>query len=280
MKQALHLALAGIVVALAASPAHAIGVPPSRDVSKLPAGVGVVEKLGDHVPLDLVFRDETGKQVKLGDYLADGKPVLLTLVYYKCTMLCSLTLNGMVGALRQQSWKLGKEFRVITLSFDPSEQTSVALEKQRGYLNALGLMPEEHGRDWPFLTGDKQNIAALADAVGFQFRWDDVNKTWDHVAALIALSPDGKVTRYLYGVQYPPRDVQLALFESANGKVGTTLDRALLRCYSYDGSTKSYRLFAVRFVRAGSLLVLGLLVTFLTMMWRRDLRRSRAGAHR
>ncbi len=280
MKHARHIALAALFVAtVGGSPAHAIGTPRTRAVEKLPEGVDVVEKLGEYVPRDLVFRDETGRKVKLGDFLGDGKPVLLTLVYYKCAMLCSLTLNGMVGALRQQSWKVGQEFRVVTLSFDPAEQPALAAEKQRGYLGALGLTPEEHGRDWPFLTGDKANVDALADAVGFRFRWDDVNKTWDHTAVLIALAPDGKITRYLYGVQYPPRDVRLALFESANGKVGTTLDRALLRCYAYDSSTKSYRLFAVRFVRAGSLLVLGLLVTFLTILWRRDLRRNRAGAH-
>ena len=252
--------------------------PSARALEKLPPGVDVVEKLGERVPTGLAFTDETGKRVTLGDYLGDGKPILLTLVYYKCAMLCSLTLNGMVGALRQQSWKLGQEFRVLTVSFDPEEKPALAAGKQHGYLGALGLNAEEHGHSWPFLTGDQSNIAALADAVGFRFRRDEVNRTWDHTAALIALSPDGKVTRYLYGVQYPPHDVRLALFEAADGKVGTTLDRALLRCYSYDTSTKSYRLFAVRFVRAGSLLVLGLLVTLLTILWRRDLRRTRAEA--
>jgi protein SCO1 len=251
-------------------PARAVALEP------LPEGVGVVEKLGDRVPKDLTFTDENGERVKLGDYLRDGKPVLLTLVYYKCQMLCSLTLNGLVSSLRQQSWKVGKEFRVVTVSFDPVEKPELAIAKQRGYLGALGL-GEDRRPDWPFLTGDKKSIAALADAVGFNYRWDAVNKTWDHTAALVALAPDGKITRYLYGVQYPPRDVKLALFEAADGKVGTTLDRALLRCYSYDANTKSYRLFAVRFVRAGSLLVLGLLVTFLTIMWRRDMRRGRAG---
>jgi protein SCO1/2 len=263
--------LAGLLVTAAA--------PSARALEKLPPGVDVVEKLGERVPRDLVFRDETGKRVTLRDYLHDGKPIILTLVYYKCQMLCSLTLNGLVGALRQQSWKVGQEFHVLTVSFDPAEKPELAAAKQHGYLGSLGLNPEDDGHAWPFLTGDKQNIDALADAVGFRFRWDDVNKTWDHTAALIALSPDGKITRYLYGVQYPPRDVRLALFESANGKVGTTLDRALLRCYAYDNSTKSYRLFAVRFMRAGSLLVLGLLVTFLTILWRRDLRRNRAEAH-
>lgn len=255
----------------------ALAAPPARALEKLPPGVNVVENLGERVPRDLTFTDENGRAVTIGDYLADGKPVLLTLVYYKCAMLCSLTLNGVVGALRQQSWQVGKEFRVVTLSFDPAEKPELARQKQSGYLGALGLSDDKRAA-WPFLTGDKKSIGALADAVGFHFRWDDVNKTWDHTAVLIALSPDGKITRYLYGVQYPPRDVKLALFEAADGRVGTTLERALLRCYAYDNSTKSYRLFAVRVVRAGSLLVLGLLVTFLTILWRRDLRRGRTGA--
>ncbi len=253
----------------------AAAAPSARALEKLPDSVGVVEKLGERVPRDLVFTDQNGKRVTLGDYLADGKPVLIAPVYYKCAMLCSLTLNGIVGALRQQTWKLGHEYRVITFSIDPAEKTSIAAEKQRGYLALLGLTPEEHGRDWPFLTGDKQNIDALAGALGFKFRWDDVNKAWDHTAAIMALSPDGKITRYLYGVQYPPNDVRLSLFEAAGGKVGTTFERALLRCYAYDTSTKSYRVFAVTFVRIGALSVLGMLVILLTLLWRRDLRRTR-----
>jgi protein SCO1/2 len=252
---------------------------PARALEKLPDNVGVVEKLGERVPLDLQFTDENGKAVRLGDYLKDGKPVLIAEVYYECPMLCSLTLNGIVGALRQQTWKLGQEYRVITVSFDPAEKPALAAKKQRGYLAALGLMPEEHGRDWPFLTGDKANIDKLSDALGFKFRWDGVNKTWDHTAAIMTLAPDGKITRYLYGVQYPPKDVKLALFEAAGGKVGTTLERALLRCYQYDNSTKSYRVFAVVFMRIGALTVLGMLVILLTLLWRRDLRRSRAEAH-
>jgi protein SCO1/2 len=248
---------------------------PALGLEPLPPGVDIVEKLGERVPRDLKFTDENGRAVTIGDYLGDGKPILLSLVYYKCPLLCSLTLNGLVGALRQQSWQMGKEFRVITVSFDPADTPEAALKKQKGYLGALGLTDDKSAA-WPFLTGDAANIAALTDAVGFRYRWDDVNKAWDHTSALIALAPDGKISRYLYGVQFPARDVRLSLFEAASGHVGTTLERALLRCYAYDASTKSYRLFAVRFVRTGSLLVLGLLVTFLTMMWRRDLRRSRA----
>lgn len=253
----------------------AAAAPSARALEKLPDSVGVVENLGERVPRDLVFTDENGKRVTLGDYLGDGKPVIIAPVYYKCAMLCSLTLNGIVGALRQQTWKLGKEYRVVTVSFDPAEKPKLAAEKQRGYLALLGLHPEEHGHDWPFLTGDKENIDALTKALGFKFRWDDVNKTWDHTAAIMALSPDGKITRYLYGVQYPPNDVRLSLFEAADGKVGTTLERALLRCYAYDTSTKSYRVFAVTFVRIGALSVLGMLVILLTLLWRRDLRRTR-----
>lgn len=253
----------------------AAAAPSARAIEKLPDSVGVVENLGERVPRDLVFTDENGKRVTLGDYLGDGKPVIIAPVYYKCAMLCSLTLNGIVGALRQQTWKLGQQFRVVTVSFDPDEKPKLAAEKQRGYLALLGLHPEEHGHDWPFLTGDKANIDALTKALGFKFRWDDVNKAWDHTAAIMALSPDGKITRYLYGVQYPPNDVRLSLFEAADGKVGTTFERALLRCYAYDTSTKSYRVFALTFVRIGALSVLGMLVILLTLLWRRDLRRTR-----
>ena len=179
-----RLLVAALLLAAVPTQAHAL--------EKLPDTVGVVEKLGDHVPTNLVFTDENGKTVHLGDYLGDGKPVVIALVYYKCALLCSLTLNGIVGALRSQTWKLGKEYRVITVSFDPAEKPELAREKQRNYLGAFGLLPEEHGRDWPFLTGDKQNIDALSDALGFKFRWDDVNKTWDHTAAIMALAPDRK----------------------------------------------------------------------------------------
>ena len=265
--------------ALAATLLVAAAAPSARALEKLPDSVGVVEKLGERVPKDLAFTDENGKRVTIGDYLGDGKPVIIALVYYKCPLLCSLTLNGIVGALRQQTWKLGKEYRVVTVSFDPEEKPALAKEKQRGYLGALDMIPEEHGHDWPFLTGDKANITALSDALGFKFRWDDVNKAWDHTASIMALSPDGKITRYLYGVQFPSRDVRMALFEAADGKVGTTFERALLRCYAYDTSTKSYRVFAVTFMRIGALSVLGMLVILLTLLWRRDLRRSRAEAH-
>lgn len=248
---------------------------PAFSLEPLPESVNIVEKLGDRVPKDLVFTDENGRKVTLGDYLHDGKPVLLAPVYFKCPLLCSLTLNGLVASLKQQSWQIGNQFRVITVSFDPAETPELAHQKQKGYMGALGLSDDKSAA-WPFLTGDAANIAALTDAIGFKYRWDAVNKTWDHTAAIVALSPDGQISRYLYGVTYPPNDVKMSLFEAAGGRVGTAFDRVLLRCYAYDTSTKSYRLFAVRFMRAGSLLVLGLLVTFLTILWRRDLRRSRA----
>jgi protein SCO1/2 len=267
--------LAPGTVLLAIASAVALGAQPAHALGPLPPGVDVIEKLGDRVPADLQFVDENGKQVKLGDYLHDGKPLLLTLVYYRCPMLCSLVLNGVVGAMRQQAWKLGDQYRVLTVSFDPEDKPDVAKKKQAGYLGALGL-PAERAAAWPFLTGQKDQIEQLADAVGFRYRWDALNKTWDHTATVIALSPDGKITRYLYGVQYPPNDVRLALFEASGGRVGTTMERALLRCYAYDTSTKSYRVFATRFMRGGALLVLGALVTFLTLMWRRDLRQTRA----
>lgn len=265
--------LGALVLALASTASV-----PARALGPLPPGVDVVEKLGETVPGDLRFTNENGQDVKLGDYLHDGKPILLTLVYYRCPMLCSLVLNGMVAALRQQNWQPGKEFHVLTVSFDPEDTVEVAKKKQAGYTGALGLTADKASNAWPFLTGKQDQVSALADAVGFRYRWDAANKTWDHTAALITLSPEGKITRYLYGVQFPPRDIQLALFEAAGGRVGTTMERALLRCYAYDTSTKSYRVFAVRFMRTGALLVFGALVIFLTIMWRRDIRKTRAEA--
>jgi protein SCO1/2 len=264
------------ILALALVASVCLAAAPARALEPLPPGVDVVEKLNEPVPLDLTFTDEHGQTVRLGDYFKDGKPVLLTLVYYRCPMLCSLVLNGLTGALRQQSWQLGKEYRAVTLSIDPKETAELARKKQDGYLAALdGRDRALKAASWPFLVGTEANIKALADAVGFRYRWD--GEQFDHTAVLIALSPEGKITRYLYGVQFAPNDVRMALFEASHGKVGTSLERALLRCYRFDATTKSYSVSAWKFARAMSLLVFACLFVFLLTMWRRDLRRSAGG---
>jgi protein SCO1/2 len=185
-------------------------------------------------------------------------------------MLCSLTLNGVVGALRQQTWKLGQQYRVVTVSFDPEEKPELAAKKQRGYLGMLDMIPEEHAKDWPFLTGDKKNIDALSDALGFKFRWDASARPGSRPRS--CARADGKITRYLYGVRYPPR-VRLALFKPPTAKWNTFDARP--RCYAYDTSTKSYRVFAVPSCTSAPL-PSGMLVILLTMLWRRDLRHAPA----
>ena len=239
--------------------------PSARALEKLPDNVGVVEKLGERVPRDLVFTDENGKRVHLGDYLADGKPVLIALVYYKCPMLCSLTLNGVVGALRQQTWKLGQEYRVVTVSFDPDEKPELARAEaarlpRRARPHARGARPRI-GRSSP---ATRRNIDALSDALGFKFRWDDVNKTLgphrrDHgarrpTARSRATSTACSIRRATCG------------WRSSRPPTARSAPRSNARSCAATPMTPRPRaigVFAVRFVRVGALLVLGMLVILL-----------------
>jgi protein SCO1/2 len=233
-------------------------------------GVDIVEHLGQAVPAGLDLVDEQGRLVRLGDYLSSGRPVVLSLVYYDCPMLCHLVLNGLVASLRQMDLVPGKDFSLITVSFSPAETPAMARERQRGHLQALNerVAPA----DWPFLTGREPQLRALADAVGFRYRYDPATRQYGHPAALFVLSPEGRITRYLYGVQFPPRDLKLALLEAAQGRVGTTLDRVLLQCYRYDPASRRYGLFVFGFMRTGGALVLLGLALLLGRYWRRELR--------
>jgi protein SCO1/2 len=222
-------------------------------------GVDVVERLGEPVPGALEFRDARGNRLQLRDALAGGKPVVLTLVYFRCPMLCSLVLNGL--------WP-GTDYRAITVSFDPGEGPERALRHQEALLRALG---EGHPSDWHFLTGAEPQLRALADSVGFKYRWDESNKQFAHPAAVFVLTPEGKLSRYLYGVEFKPRDLRLALVEAASGRVGTALDRVLLTCFRWDPASRRYA-FLFGALRAGAMLVFLALATLLFFLWRRELR--------
>jgi protein SCO1/2 len=233
-------------------------------------GVDIVEHLGQELPADVDLVDEQGRLVRLGDYFHKDRPVVLSLVYYDCPMLCHLVLNGLVSTLKQMDLVPGRDFSLITVSFSPAETPAQAHERQRGHLQALNnkVAPA----DWPFLTGREPQLRTLADAVGFRYRYDPATRQYGHPAALFVLSPSGKITRYLYGVQFPPRDLKLALLEAAQGRVGTTLDRVLLQCYRYDPASRRYGLFVFGFMRTGGALVLLALALLLGRYWRRELR--------
>ena len=229
------------------------------------------------MPLDLDLVDAAGKQVKLRDAFDGHRPVVLALVYYECPMLCGLVLSGAAKTFRENGLVLGKDYQAVTVSFDPAEKPAQAAERRRGYLQSMGL--SDQGTDWPFLVGPEASTRALADAVGFHYELDPVTKQWAHLAAIFVLTPDGKVSRYLYGIEYPNKEFRLAVVEAASGRVGTSFDRFLLTCYRYDPATRKYEPYAWGFVRAGGLLVLVALTGLIGgLVWRERKQKARHAA--
>jgi protein SCO1/2 len=251
---------ASIAVLLALLPTLAaaqLGPPPPPPATPgVLREIGFDQRLGESVPLELAFTDETGKSVRLSDYFGK-KPVVLSLVYYKCPMLCTISLNGLAGALEVLSFVPGQEFEVVTVSFDPTESPTLAAAKKRAYM-ARYNRPQAHA-GWHFLTGSKESVEALTRAVGFRYVWDEATKQFAHPAGLLVLTPEGKISHYLFGVEYAPKDLRLALVDAAGGKVGNLADQVLLYCYQYDPMTGRYSASILNLLRVlGALTLLGL----------------------
>jgi protein SCO1/2 len=236
-------------------------------------GVGITEHLEGQVPLNLEFVDETGRKVRLSDYFDGQRPVILTLNYYRCPMLCTLQLNGLIAGLQEMSWLPGQQFEIVTVSIDPAETPSLAAAKKQSYMTDYGRPSAAAG--WHFLTGKQKAIKTLADEVGFGYRWNPERKQWMHAAALFVCTPDGKLSRYLYGVQYDPDTLRLSLVEASAGKAGSSLDRVILYCYQYDPSAGKYGLVSLNVVRVGGVLTLLALGLLLMPLWLRETRRRR-----
>jgi protein SCO1/2 len=208
--------------------------------------VGIDQLLNNQVPLDLEFRDESGRTVKLAEYFKD-KPVVLSLVYYNCPRLCTQVLTGLLGALKGLPMTPGKEFVNLTVSFDPREQPELAAAKKAEYLNRYNRPGAEAG--WHFLTGDEPSIQALTKAVGFRYLWDPVTKQYAHASGIMVLTPEGKVSRYFYGIEYAPRDLRFGVIDASAGKVGSLADQIILYCYMYDPARGEYGLVVMRLLR-------------------------------
>lgn len=236
--------------------------------------VGIEERLGAQIPEQLEFLNQDGEPVRLGKLFRGDKPVVLTLVYYQCPMLCNLVLSGVATSLSKTGLELGKDFRVVTVSIDPTETPAMALERKRGHLQSVGWDPRTP--DWEFLTGRQEEIRQLAETVGFKYSYDAQLKQYAHSAAFFVLTPSGKISRYLYGVQYPSQDVRLSLVEASEGKVGTSFDRVLLTCYQYDPASRRYKLFVNTFLRVGGALVFLGMAAMLGVLWRRELKKRGA----
>ncbi len=266
------VALVGIVAlfaSLAARPALAQKTTPLTDVLK---EVGIDQKLGEQVPLDLEFVDELGQNVRLGDYFGK-RPVVLTMVYFRCPMLCTQVLNGFLKTSAGVPQTIGRDYDVVTVSFDDREGPKLAAEKKASYVSKYHRAGADQG--WHFLTGSKESIARLADAVGFRYKYEPRNDQFAHASGIMVLTPGGKVSRYFFGIEYPPRDMRLGLVESSEGKIGSPIERILLLCYQYDPMTGKYGLVISRGLKAAGLLTLGVLGVFMFFSFRKEMRMPR-----
>jgi protein SCO1 len=253
-----------------------IAVPPPAVLKN----IEIKQNLGTQLPLDLQFKDENGRDVRLGEYFG-SRPVVLSLVYYECPMLCGEVLNGMSSAFNVLKFDLGKDYEVVTVSFDPREGPDLARAKKARYVKLYNRDGAE--KSWHFLTGSPESINALAKAVGFQYQWDERTQQFAHAAAIMVVTPHGKLAQYLYGVEYAPKDLRLALVEASQDKLGSVVDQVLLYCYHYDPRTGKYGAVISRILQVAGLLtilVLGGGLLLLTKLEPKQSRRARSGSAR
>jgi protein SCO1 len=242
--------------------------PTQLSSSPLLKKVGIDQRMGAQVPLDLAFNDESGQLVTLRQYF--GKPVILALVYYQCPSLCNMVLNGLVRSVKDFTLTAGADYDVVAVSFDPRETPEMARAKKQTYMKNYDRPGAEKG--WHFLTGDEAASKALADSVGFRFVYDTMTNQYAHGSGIILLTPEGRTARYFFGIDYPARDVKLGLVEASNNHIGSAIDQVELYCFHYDPANGKYGLVIMNVLRLGGLLTLGLLAGFMIVMFRRDFR--------
>lgn len=232
--------------------------------------VGIDEHLGDSIDLSLMVTTDKGELVPLSTFFSKGHPVLFSLIYYNCPGLCSLHFNGVIESLKNVDWSPGKEFQVVALSFDAKENFELGAKKKANYMKMYGRPGTEDG--FHFVNADQKTIDAITQSVGFKFKWNDKAGEWSHASAAILISPEGKITRYLHGIEFNPKDMKLALNEAGNGKVGTIIDSAIMYCFKYDQHQSRYGLHVFRLVQIGGLIMIGLLAMWLVPHWIRSRR--------
>ncbi len=235
-----------------------VGETQRQEAQRVLDQVGIEQKLNTQIPLDLTFRDESGKQVRLGDYFGK-RPVLITLVYYECPMLCTVILNELTRSLNALDYTVGREFEIITVSISPTETPELARKKKKNYLDSYRKDRALAERGWHFLTGEEKNIKQLADALGFQYTYDEKTKQYAHTAAVMIATPEGKLARYLLGIEYSARDLKFALTEASQGKIGNPVLGAVMYCFQYDPASGTYGLVILNVVKlAGIITVLSM----------------------
>ena len=232
--------------------------------------VGFDQRLNETIPLETVFRDEDGREVKLGEYFG-AQPVVLVMAYYRCPMLCTQVLNGLVEGLRESRLTMGQDFRVVTVSFDPSDSPKMAVAKKANYIRAYA--DPKAAADWHFLTGTQPSIDRLAQAIGFRYAYDAASDQYAHAAGIVVLTPSGRISRYFYDVHYSGRDLRLGLVEASQNRIGTAIDQVMLFCFHYDPTAGRYGAAIMNFVRAGGVLTMLGLGLFFFLLRRGERRR-------
>ncbi|MGQ9488317.1 MAG: SCO family protein [Armatimonadota bacterium] len=266
-------------MALAVTPAGAqFWQQPEREKStnvSLTREITIEQKLNEQVPLNLTFRDETGREVQLKQYFGK-KPVLLTLVYYECPSLCGLVLQGLLKSLRVVNYTPGDQFEIVTVSINPKETPQLAAAKKQNFLEEYGRLDAAKG--WHFLTGEEPQIRKLADSVGFRYVYDPKSGQFAHAAGIMLLTPSGKVARYFYGIEYSPRDLRLGIMDASQGKVGSPVEKVILFCYQYDPTTGKYSLAIIRVIQLASVLTALVLGGFISTQMYRERRKIKKEA--
>ena len=244
----------------------------SADASATPTeelianSAGVDEHLGDKINLTLKVQDHFGDRISMGEHFKDGKPAVFTLNYYSCASLCSVQLNAVLNGLKDMDWVPGDQFKMLTLSIDPEETSSLAAQKRGAYLEEL----DKQNASWEFMVAKQSVITDIANQVGYRYTYDEQSKQFAHPAVIMILSPDGTISRYLYGVSYSARDFKFALIEASEGKIGTTVDKVILSCFSYDNSTGRYTASAFGLMRLAGVVTMFFLGAMVTALWRRE----------
>jgi protein SCO1/2 len=267
MSRKFHGVMLLALAAIASLPADAQQIATPAILSK----VGIIQNLNAQIPPDLMFRDEAGNSVRIGDFFGK-KPIVLSLVYFDCPALCTEVLNGELRTMKAISLNLGGDFDAVTVSFEPADTPALAKAKRDVYIGQYGRPgATDH---WHFLTGEQQSIDALTNIAGFRYAYDSSIRQYAHAAAILILTPQGRIDRYFYGVQYPARDVRLGLIEASEGKIGSLTDQALLYCYQYDPMTGKYGVIVMNVLRAAGGLTVLLLGIFMALMFLRERKRS------
>lgn len=251
--------------------------PPANAVPALLQEIGLDQKLNEQLPLSLTFRDESGREVALGDFFGE-RPVILALVYYECPMLCNQVLNGLTSALTVMNLNAGRDFDVVAVSFDPGETPELARAKKASYVERYGRDGAEAG--WHFLTGDEREISALTRAVGFRYAYNAEVDQYAHPSGVMVATPEGRLSHYFYGIEYAPRDLRLAIVEASERRIGSPVDQLLLACFHYDPSSGKYSLAVMRLIRIAGVITLVAIGGTIVLLRRRERQQPSPGSPR